>query len=132
MEALSLSSPSCGRSGKLVLVLSCLSSDLQWALYFGLLILVGMAQDAQTPSGLIGAGFSLRASRTWQLGIRTASPLELHVQCRAWTVSQKGALASPWGSKATDSSPTSSPHSRQLKSLLPKGDIMSPAQIFSW
>lgn len=51
----------------------------------------------------IGWGWVIsQASRIWQLGICTASLLELHVQGRAWAVSQKGVLASPRGFKATD------------------------------
>lgn len=57
------------------------ASSFLWsavALDLGLLIL-GSAQDAQVAFGLLQAGFSLRCSRIWQLGLCAAPLLELHI-----------------------------------------------------
>lgn len=111
-----------GRLGSGALELS-----LAWlcrVLDLGLLIFVGRAQHSQIPSGLLLVEFSPRASRLWQLGVCTASLSELHIQGRVWPVSQKGVLLGSWGLAILLVPPPLIPDSQ---SLLPEGDIMSPA-----
>lgn len=97
-----------------------------------LLIFVGGAQDARRPSGLLGAGSPFRAMRICQSEICTASRLELYFQGRGWTAARKGVLASPWGLRPVVLLGLPRPRSRQLKSFLPEGDIMSSASVLSW